>query len=109
MCGRSFPSKGRGVYCGPNCRQRAFRLRQREANRPRLIHLIDRLRRERRLTAQTVYECSSCNERFLGKRRCGDCNLMCRKLELGGRCASCDEILTFSDLLGGVLEGGALD
>src|SRR6266498_3890871 len=68
----------------------------------------DRLRQERRLIAQTVYECPSCTERFLGQRRCGDCNLWCRKVGLGGECSGCAEILTIADLLGANPEGGAL-
>jgi len=60
MCGRTVPLRGRGIYCGPTCRQRAFRLRRRRLKRPTLTHLADTLRRERRLTAQTVYECPSC-------------------------------------------------
>ena len=107
MCGRTVPLRGRGTYCGPTCRQRAFRLRRRAAKRLTLTELIDRLHRERRLIAQTVYECPSCNERFLGQRRCGECNLMCRKVGLGGECISCAEILTIADLLGADLEGGA--
>jgi ribosomal protein L32 len=98
MCGQLFPVQGRSVYCGSTCRQRAFRLRRRQANRPTLTHLTNRLRQAHRLTAQTVYECPSCMERFLSQRRCGDCNLMCRKVGLGGECASCAEILTIADL-----------
>jgi hypothetical protein len=100
MCTNSFPIDGRGLYCTPRCRQRAYRLRQRQANRPTLIDLVNRLRRERRLIDQTVYECSSCQERFLGERRCDSCNLWCRKLGVGGRCSSCDDVLTLSELLG---------
>jgi hypothetical protein len=107
MCGRTPPGQGRGIYCGPACRQRAFRLRHQQAKRPKLTHLADTLRQERRLVAQTVYECPRCNERFLGERRCGDCNLMCRKVGLGGECAGCAEILTIAELIGGDLEGGA--
>lgn len=106
MCGRSLPVDSRSTYCGPTCRQRAFRLRHRQSKRLTLTHLADLLRRERQLVAQTAYECTSCSERLLGERRCGDCNLMCRKLGLGGRCTSCDEILTIADLLGTNLEGG---
>src|SRR6266511_6396814 len=69
VCGCTFPIEGRGIYCGPTCRQRAFRLRRHQANRPTATHLTDRLRQERRLIAQTVYECPSCTERFLGQRR----------------------------------------
>jgi hypothetical protein len=79
MCGRTFPIEGRSIYCGPTCRQRAFRLRRRQVHRSTLPYLTEMLRRERRLTAQTIYECPSGNQRFLGERRCGDCNLMCRR------------------------------
>jgi hypothetical protein len=99
LCSRSFPLQGRGIYCGPTCRQRAFRLRRRQASRPTLTALADMLRGDRRLTAHTVYECPSCQERFLGERRCGDCNSMCRKLGLGGECGGCAEIVTLNELL----------
>jgi hypothetical protein len=99
-CTNTFPIEGRGIYCTPKCRQRAFRLRHPQANRPTVTDLADRLRREHRLIAQTVYECPSCQERFLGERRCGDCNLWCRTVGLGGQCSSCDEVVTVSDLIG---------
>jgi hypothetical protein len=66
----------------------------------RLSVLTARLHREQRLIAQTVYECPSCQERFLGGRRCDECNLWCRKVGLGGQCSSCDEVLTVGDLTG---------
>jgi hypothetical protein len=59
------------------------------------------------LIAQTVYECPSCQHRVVGERRCDECNLMCRKLDLGGQCPTCEEILTIADLLGTDLQGGA--
>jgi hypothetical protein len=96
------------MFCGPTCRQRAFRLRRRHSRGPTLINLADWLRRQHRLIAQTVCECTSCTERFLGERRCGNCNLMCRKVGLGGECSSCAEILTIADLVGAEPEGGAL-
>ena len=107
MCGDTFPIDGRSIYCTPACRQRAFRLRHRLENRQTLTALAATLRRQQHLTDQTVYECPACSERFLGQRRCGDCNLMCRKVGLGGECSSCAEILTIADLLGADLEGGA--
>ena len=100
MCSRTFPVEGRAIYCGPTCRQRAFRLRHRQTHRSTLTDLANTLRREQRLIAQTVYECPSCQERFLGERRCDGCNLMCRKLGLGGRCSGCDDVLTVGDLIG---------
>jgi hypothetical protein len=100
VCTGTFPIDGRGIYCTPKCRQRAYRLRHYQANIPTRIQLTARLRREQRLLAQTVYKCSSCQDRFLGDRRCSDCNLWCRKVGLGGQCSGCDEVLTVSDLIG---------
>jgi hypothetical protein len=96
VCTETFPIDGRGIYCTPKCRQRAYRLR----HRPTVTQLAGRLRREHRLTAQTVYQCPSCQERFLGERRCGDCNLWCQNVGLGGQCSGCDDVLTVSDLIG---------
>ena len=107
VCTDTFPVDGRGTYCTPKCRQRAFRLRRRHVNQPTLTRLTNRLRQVQHLIDQTVYECPGCFERFLGYRRCGDCNLMCRKVGIGGECASCAQILTIADLLGADLEGGA--
>ncbi len=49
--------------------------------------------------ATTVYECSTCGERFLGERRCPDCNLFGRNLGLGGACPECDQIVLVTELL----------
>ena len=100
VCTRTFPIDGRGTYCTPKCRQRAYRLRHRQTSRLTVIDLAATLRREQRLIAQTVYECASCQDRFLGSRRCDDCNLWCRKVGLGGQCSGCDDILTVTDLIG---------
>jgi hypothetical protein len=99
VCERRFRPAGRGRFCSPSCRQRAFRLRHRQPNRVALSQLTERLRRAHRLIARTIYECPSCQERLLGERRCPDCNLMCRKLGLGGECRSCADIITLSELL----------
>jgi hypothetical protein len=106
MCKRTFPIEGRGIYCGPPCRQRAFRLRHRQASRPTLTDLAAKLRRHHHLVTQTVYECPSCQERFLGERRCSDCNLMCRNLGIGGECPGCADKVTISELLDLDLVGG---
>jgi hypothetical protein len=50
--------------------------------------------------AHTVYECSSCGERFLGERRCPDCHLYGRSVGLGGSCPDCETIILLADLLG---------
>jgi hypothetical protein len=100
VCTNTFPIDGRGMYCTPKCRQRAYRLRHHQAKRPTATDLAARLRREQRLLAQTVYECPSCQERLLGDRRCDNCNQWCRKVGLGGQCSGCDDVMTVSDLVG---------
>src|SRR5205823_9277834 len=40
MCTNSFPIDGRGLYCTPRCRQRAYRLRHRQAEI--LSEVVDR-------------------------------------------------------------------
>jgi hypothetical protein len=44
-----------------------------------------------------VYECPSCGERLL-ERRCGECNVFCRRLGVGGRCPACDEVVLVDEL-----------
>jgi hypothetical protein len=75
ICRTEFRPDGRGRFCRPRCRQTAYRLRHRQADTATLAEVTDQLRREHRLIARTVYECSSCQERLLGERRCSSCNL----------------------------------
>jgi len=49
--------------------------------------------------AHTVYECSSCGDRFVGVRRCPECNLFMHALGAGGVCIHCDEPLLVIELL----------
>jgi hypothetical protein len=58
------------------------------------------LKRRGSLLVHTVYECPLCEARFLGERRCADCNRFCRALGLGGTCPHCEEPVLLSDLLG---------
>jgi hypothetical protein len=106
VCGVEFQPNGRGRFCTPRCRQQAFRLRHRQVHSATLIDITKRLRHEHRLIAQTVYECSSCQERLLGERRCSSCNQWCRNIGIGGECGSCGDIVTISELLGIELNGG---
>lgn len=46
----------------------------------------------------TVYECPDCEIRYLDERRCPDCNLFCRRVDVGGTCQHCDEPVAVSDL-----------
>ena len=49
--------------------------------------------------AHTVYECSSCGDRFVGIRRCPECHLFMHALGVGGVCIHCDEPLLVAELL----------
>ena len=64
----------RSIYCSPACKQRCYRARRAS---PRLAkvgtHPPKRVRTAQ--LAHSVYECSSCGQRFVGIRRCPDCNL----------------------------------
>ena len=105
LCHAPVPSP-RARYCSDACRQRAYRRRQAApalADEQRA--LAAELRGRGQLAAQRVYACPGCDQRFLGDRRCPDCNLFCRGLGLGGRCPHCDELVLVSELLD--LIGGA--
>jgi len=54
--------------------------------------------------AHTVFACGSCGDRFVGVRRCPECNLFMHALGVGGVCIHCDEPLLVAELLD---EGGA--
>lgn len=100
-CGTLFEGRGRSRYHSHACQQQAYRLRRRQGREPLLAALASELRERRALVGQTVYECVRCEERYLGEWRCPTCNLMCRKLGLGGRCQHCDEPMLVTELLGG--------
>jgi hypothetical protein len=51
------------------------------------------------LAAATVYECTTCETRLLGERRCPDCHRFARAIGLGATCPDCDTILVLADLL----------
>jgi len=50
-------------------------------------------------TASGVYECPGCGDRLAGERRCPECNLFARRLDAGGCCPACGEIVTVNELL----------
>jgi hypothetical protein len=99
VCSNPLPS-ARARFCSAACRQRAFRLRHTDRSVPDEGSLRRALRRQRTLVAYTVYACPSCEERFLGVRRCPECNLFTRVLGLGGPCPECDSVILVADLLG---------
>ena len=97
VCGAAFHTTSRGVYCSQACRQHAYRTRRLPPIEP--TKLVPSFTRRRRPVQQTIYECPACETRYLGTRRCPDCNLMCRRLGLGGPCQHCDELLLVAELL----------
>jgi hypothetical protein len=99
-CGEPLRS-ARAHYCSPGCRQRAYRLRHIAVPAGDRSGWATALQRRQRRVAQTIYECPDCSERYLGERRCADCNRFCRALGLGGRCPDCDTPILLSELLDG--------
>jgi hypothetical protein len=95
------PPSSRSIHCKPACKQLAYRLRS-QAPHSTVDPLVLRkqLQRQRKLIAHTVYECARCGERFLGERRCPDCDLFGRSIGLGGSCPDCETIVLLADLLG---------
>jgi hypothetical protein len=49
--------------------------------------------------ADTVYECGGCGARYLGERRCDECNRWCARVGPGGSCPNCDEPVAVSDIV----------
>jgi hypothetical protein len=93
----------RSIYCSPACKQRCYRARRASSRLASVgTHPSKRVRTDR--VAHSVYECPSCGERFIGLRRCPECNLFLANLGLGGACVHCDEPLLLAELLG---DGGA--
>ena len=101
--GRPLPSR-RARFCSAVCRMRAHRLRhQVDADVIDVDALTAELRRRSRLVAACVYECTSCQERYFGERRCPACNLFNRNLGLGGVCSGCDQPVVLAELVPGLL------
>ena len=99
VCQASITS-ARARYCSDACKQRAYRLRQTDDSGLDLDTLTADLRSRQALVSRTVYECPTCETRFLGDQRCPDCHVLCRRLGLGGPCPHCDEPVTLAELLG---------
>ena len=96
VCGLPFMPVGRQRVCSAACRQAAWRRRQTAP-----VSGIP-LRTPR---AATIYECPSCETRYLGEQRCAECGIFCRRAGPGGLCPHCDEPVLLADLLPS-LKGG---
>src|SRR6266496_4343235 len=98
MCGGPRPSI-RAQYCTHACQQRSYRLRHQPPTAD-LSSVRKALQLRQALVAHTIYECGGCGERFLGERRCRDCNVFARAVGVGGVCPECDTPVLLDDLLG---------
>ena len=98
ICGKDVSST-RAKYCTRAHQQYAYRLRHQTPTAD-LTRVRKALQRRKALVAHTIFECGGCGERFLGERRCGDCNVFARAVGLGGSCPECDAAVLVDDLLG---------
>ena len=96
VCGLPFTPAGRQRVCSAACRQSAWR-RRHGAPPPSIPSRAARV--------ATVYQCPSCDQRYLGQQRCPDCGIFCHRVGPGGLCPQCDEPVALGDLLMWV-EGG---
>lgn len=84
MCGRPLTSVG-DKWCSGACRQRAYRRRKQRPSSPLVLPAAPLA------TDHIIYQCPSCEERYLGLQRCPECQLFCRRIGPGGSCPHCDE------------------
>lgn len=90
QCGAALTPSGRRRYCSDACKQQAWRQRHAAPPAPaRRVAVVD-----------TVYVCTDCDTRYLGERRCPDCNRFTRRIGPGAACPNCDEPIALSDILG---------
>lgn len=87
-CGTSFSLSGRRKFCSDSHRQASYRARNASRSIKAIANKPD----------TTVYQCPSCEVRYLGIQRCLDCNLFCLRIGPGGLCPHCDEPVAHLDL-----------
>jgi hypothetical protein len=90
VCERPFSPVGRQRVCSAACRQALWRRR----HAPPAVELPERTAR-----TATIYECPSCDTRYLGEQYCADCGTFCRRMGPGAPCPHCDEPVLLADLL----------
>lgn len=91
VCGATTLRTGRRRYCSDACRQAAWRRRK-----PPPQHIPLPATRSRR--ENTIYQCDTCDTRYLEEQRCHDCTRPARRIGPGGAC-SCGELITIEELL----------
>lgn len=88
VCGSAFATSGRRRYCSDACKQKAWRDQRAQPQVSGRVASVD-----------TVYACPSCETRYLGERRCPDCNLFTKSLGPGAPCPHCDEPIALTDII----------
>jgi hypothetical protein len=87
-CGEPLSGRSDQQWCSTRCRQAGWRRSTAAPLAPVVVARSD-----------SVYECPSCEARYLEQQRCPDCNTFCRRLGAGGPCPHCDELVVISDIL----------
>ena len=87
-CDATFAPTGRRRYCSDACKQLAWRQRHLVVAVPPKVARTD-----------IVYLCEGCDTRYLGERRCPDCNRFTRRIGPGGECPHCSEPVAVADIL----------
>ena len=98
VCRLPFTPVGRQRVCSAACRQADWR-RRHGAPLPIIPRRVSR--------AATIYECPSCDTRYLGEQYCPECSVFCRRIGPGAPCPHCDEPVLLADLLLGMQGGEA--
>ena len=93
-CGGPLPPGRPRTTCSDACRQTVWRRRHQP---PATVPTLPASKPHK---PHTVYHCDSCDIRALGIQRCQECNTFMRAIGLGGLCPSCDDPITFNELLG---------
>ena len=93
VCERPFAPTGRQRVCSAACRQALFRRRHAAVD----VALVVPAPRSRR--AGTVYQCPSCEGRYLGEQRCPECGVFCRRVGPAGVCPECGEPVAIAELM----------
>jgi hypothetical protein len=92
VCATTFTPARRQRYCTPACRQAAWRARH-PSPKPAVTVPAPTRRRD-----ITIYQCPSCDTRYLAQQYCHDCHQPCRRLDYGGLCPHCDQPITIQDI-----------
>ena len=97
VCGQPFAPVGRQRVCSAACRQAVYRRR----HQPSAVAAVAAPPMARSRRDGTIYECPTCETRYLGSQRCPNCQVFCRRIGPGGLCPHCEEPVAVADLVAG--------